>query len=89
MASAQKTHDHKKIREWVEKHGGVPAVVKATEDQGDGIGLLRIKFDRNEDNLEEVEWDEFFDTFDKKHLAFLYQEDSKAKESRFFKFVND
>lgn len=89
MASAKKTQDHKKIQEWVEKHGGTPAVVKSTEDHGEGIGLLRIKFDRNEENLREVEWDEFFDTFDNNELTFLYQEDSAARESRFFKFVRE
>lgn len=88
MSAAKTTKDHKKIQKWIEERGGRPAVVRGTEDNGEGAGLLRVKFDEQEENLEDVEWDEFFETFDEKELAFLYQEEIKGKESRFFKFVN-
>ncbi|QJR80592.1 hypothetical protein CA267_007285 [Alteromonas pelagimontana] len=83
MSSANSTKDHDKIKSWIEKHDGKPAIVKGTEDDGDGAGLLRVKFS-NDDDLEEVEWQEFFSTFDESDLSFLYQDD---KDSRFFKFV--
>jgi hypothetical protein len=88
-SSAAKTQDHDKIRKWVEERDGRPAVVKNTENTDDGAGLLRVRFDETEDDLEDIEWKEFFDTFDKKHLTFLYQDTIKGNESRFFKFVRE
>lgn len=89
MSEAKKTKDHEVIKEWAEERGGRPAIVKGTEAKGDEGGVLRVKFDENEDNLETVEWDEFFETFDERDLSFLYQEEVKGgNQSRFFKFVN-
>lgn len=87
--TAEKTQDHEKIKQWAEERGGKPAIVKGTEDDDEGSGLLRIKFDKAEDNLEEIEWEDFFETFDDRDLTFLYQEKTKGKESRFFKFVRE
>ena len=87
--SSQKTQDHKKIKQWAEERGGKPAIVRGTEGDEEGSGLLRIKFDKAEDDLEEIEWDEFFETFDDRDLTFLYQEKTKGHESRFFKFVRE
>jgi hypothetical protein len=86
MASAEKTTDHEVIRKWVQSRGGIPAVVKGTE------GLLRIDFIEGrksggrEDSLEEVDWDRWFETFDRAALAFLYSEE---RDSKFFKLVSD
>ena len=39
--------------------------------------------------MQEISWEEFFDKFEEKKLAFLYQEKtSGGDESRFFKFVS-
>lgn len=88
--SSQVTTDHEEIRKWVEDRGGKPAQVRGTGDKEDP-GLLRINFPGvgAEDSLEDISWDEFFQKFDEKNLAFLYQ-DKKAdgEESRFSKFVN-
>src|SRR4051812_21409926 len=40
---AQTTTDHDTIRQWVEKHGGKPAVVRTTHGQK-GVGIIRIEF---------------------------------------------
>jgi hypothetical protein len=80
MSSATTTTDHDEIRAWVEEHGGRPSMVR-TKGKG---GILRIDFGEPEENLEEVEWDEFFQVFDENDLAFLYQGEG---ESRFNKFV--
>lgn len=86
---AQKTRDHKEIRQWTEKRGGRPATVKGTEATGEKAGLLRIAFDDDGD-LQTIEWQEFFDKFDEENLVFLYQEETKdGEESRFFKFVEE
>jgi hypothetical protein len=38
--------------------------------------------------FEEITWEEFFDKFEEKKFAFLYQETTReGKPSRFFKFV--
>ncbi|MFW5878536.1 MAG: hypothetical protein ACOCVR_01850 [Myxococcota bacterium] len=83
------TTDHEKIRQWAESRGGHPAHVASTGNGGDP-GLLRIKFDGDgeAESLEEISWDEFFEKFEEKKLAFLYQEERKSGgESRFFKFL--
>ena len=91
MAGESKTTtDHDEIRRWVEARGGRPSSVKGTGD-GDDAGILRIDFPDagDEGSLEEISWDEFFEKFDEKNLAFLYQEEtSGGEESRFFKFVS-
>jgi hypothetical protein len=86
MTASATTTNHDEIRRWVEARNGRPAVVKGTEG-ADGEGLLRVEF-RHGDKLEDIDWDEFFRTFDDRELAFLYQDKtSDGKESRFFKFV--
>lgn len=84
------TTDHKVIRKWVEERGGKPASVKGTGGD-DEAGVLRIDFPGygDESSLQEISWDEFFEKFEEKELAFLYQDEtSGGKESRFFKFVS-
>ena len=89
MSSAKTTTSHDEIRKWVEKRGGHPAVVSASEDKGGGGGLLRIDYDEpggNDDNrLHRVTWDEFFKIFDQNDIAFLYDPEG---DSRFSKFVS-
>ncbi|MGQ9424448.1 hypothetical protein ACXYTJ_00690 [Gilvimarinus sp. F26214L] len=87
--AADKTRDHKLIQRWAEERGGHPAVVEGTEDKQDGAGLLRIKFDDSEENLKDIEWDEFFETFDDRRLTFLYQNEMEGKPSRFFKLIRE
>lgn len=85
MARAQATTDHQQIRQWVEKRGGHPAVVGSTGENG----LLRIDFEPADASLEPVDWDTFFETFDRNSLAFLYQEKTSGGQlSRFNKFVD-
>lgn len=87
--SATTTIDHDEIREWVESHGGHPAMVKSTTRNGRG-GILRIDFPgfSGERTLKEVSWDEFFDKFEESQLAFMYQEQtSSGRPSRFNKLV--
>lgn len=86
--SSQTTTDHDTIRRWAEERGGVPAVVRGTEDD-EGEGILRIDFAEPDDSLEEISWEEFFEVFEDRELAFLYQDETEdGNESRFFKLVN-
>jgi hypothetical protein len=70
----------------VESHGGHPATVKRTVRGRQSAGLLRIDFPgfSGEKTLKPVSWDEWFQVFDERGLAFLYQ---KKRESRFNKLV--
>ena len=91
MSTSNQTHDHKKIRQWAEERGGVPAKIKNT-GKTDDDGVLRIHFPENSDNddrFEEISWDDFFENFDENKLDFLYQ-DKKAdgETSTFHKFVS-
>jgi hypothetical protein len=88
MATSHTTTNHQEIRRWIEKRGGHPAAVAATVDEDDA-GILRVDFDPPDDSLEQISWDDFFNTFDEKSLAFLYQDKTAdGKTSRFFKFVS-
>jgi hypothetical protein len=86
-SEAQQTTDHDVIRKWVEKRGGKPATVKATEKDGHA-GILRIDFDPPDEGLDRIDWDEFFEKFDEAGIAFLHQDRTKdGSLSRFHKFV--
>jgi hypothetical protein len=84
MSESKVTTDRKAIRKWVEERGGNPAQVK-------GTGVLRIDFPgfSGKESLERITWDEFFESFDQRGLAFLYQEKTKDGEtSRFSKLID-
>jgi len=90
---ASETHtttDHDEIRSWVEEHDGRPVRVRGTEGDGGGTGVLRIDFPggAGSDDLEQISWDEWFETFDGSDLAFLYQaRKASGEDSTFFKLV--
>ncbi len=80
-SESKATTDHQTIKNWAEDRQGRPAVVQDTD-------LLRIDFGHEESNLKYIEWDEFFDIFEKNSLAFLHQDLTPTGEvSRFCKFV--
>ena len=82
---AEVTTDHETIRKWAESKGGKPAAVERTH-KGDDVGIIRIMFpdapNSKHDALTEITWDEFFEEFEKRQLALLYE-----KDSLFSKFV--
>jgi hypothetical protein len=88
MSDTKTTTDSETIEKWATDRGGVPATVKATEDDGQA-GILRIDFPPRDEGLEEISWDDFFRKFEEARLAFLYQDETKdGKISRFHKFVS-
>jgi hypothetical protein len=92
MASSETrtTTDHDEIRRWVEEHGGKPARVRGTGSDMDP-GVLRIDFPggAGDEELEPIDWDEWFKKFDERNLAFLYQEKkADGGDSTFFKLVS-
>jgi hypothetical protein len=91
MSSKSKvTTDHKEIQKWVGDRGGRPATVKGTADKDESGGLLRIDYEGfgDDENLEPISWEDFFEKFEESKLAFLYQEETTGGDtSRFSKFV--
>lgn len=82
------TTDHTVIRKWAEERSAKPATVPGTE-HGDHLGVLRLDFPGyGGDDLEDVSWDDWFDTFDQRGLRFVYQEhQASGTESNFFRLV--
>lgn len=76
------------IKSWAEERRAKPARVKRSVRKGSG--LLRIVFpNRNEDELlEEIPWDVWYEIFRASKLRFLYEDrNSDEKESDFFKLI--
>ena len=84
MSEATTTTDHDEIRSWVEERGGIPSRVRGTEPGG----ILRIDFGEPEEQLEEIDWDTFFEVFEDRGLAFLHQDETDGGQSRFNKCVD-
>lgn len=87
MSAAEKTTDHQTIRRWAEARGGKPSRVIGTGDRtDDDPGILRIDFPgyEGQDSLEPIDWDEFFEKFEEKKLAFLYQDKTDDGQTSFF-----
>ena len=57
------------------QHKGVPAAVEATHGDED-VGIIRIMFPKAPHSehgaLVEISWEEFFEEFEKRKLALLY-----------------
>lgn len=81
------TRSHEVIRHWAEERDAVPSTVGGTA-RGDLSGVLRFNFPGyGGQRLEEIDWDQFFKTFDARDLVFLYQERMRAgNQSNFFHF---
>jgi len=85
------TTDPEEIRRWAEERGGQPACVKGTGDKGD-IGMLRLEFpgkpNANDDKLQPISWEDFFEKFEERGLAMVFQEHTaEGEKSNFNKLV--
>jgi hypothetical protein len=74
------TIDHDEIKQWAESHGGVPAAVDRTHEDGGDVGIIRLMFPKSAQSehgaLVEISWDEFFEQFDEAELALIYDDNS-------------
>ncbi|GAA1822965.1 hypothetical protein HC028_15455 [Planosporangium flavigriseum] len=86
------TTNHEVIRKWAEERGAVPATVAGTEHPETGtLGALRFDFPPlgDDDRIRHVSWDEWFETFDRRRLNFIFQETTKdGRQSNFFRLEN-
>lgn len=83
------TIDRDEIRAWAVQNGGTPASVRYTDD-GVGPGVLRIDFHccADQDQLEHISWETWFQKFDDAGLALLYQTALSGRGgSTFFRLV--
>ena len=89
MSDSRTLTDHDEIKDWADSRKGHPAMVKATAGSGDGAGVLRIDFGDDNDNLDRISWDTWFETFDDQKLALLVQDKTADGEtSRFNKLIS-
>lgn len=87
-AGAKTTTDHDEIRKWVEARSGKPAKVADTDGRK-GSGILRIDLNEPDESLQAIGWDEFFEIFEDRDLAFLHEEETSDGQRSFFnKFVS-
>lgn len=76
MASAHPVIDHDEIRRWAEANNARPSCVRGT-GRGRDPGILRLGFDEQDEALEEIPWDVWFEWFEKNKLALLMSADSR------------
>ncbi len=79
------TRSHAVIEHWAKERNAVPATVPGTEHE-DRAGVLRFNFPGyGGRKLKEISWQEWFKTFDDRHLVFIFQEHMKnGNMSNFF-----
>jgi hypothetical protein len=72
---SETTIDHRTIQQWAEEHGGIPAAVDSTHHHDD-VGIIRLMFPKSQnsehENLVKISWEEFFEEFEKRKLALIY-----------------
>lgn len=93
MALSKTTQNHEEIRKWAESRGAVPTEVASTGSKNEP-GILRLAFPKatghsNDDKLQEISWEDFFEKFDSNDLELIYQEKTAdGEESNFNKLVH-
>jgi hypothetical protein len=85
----RKTTDHNEILGWVSNHGGQPSAIRTRDGT---LGIVRLQFQHpeqmapstNAPPLEPISWDEFFEQFEQRKLALVYEnelDDAAAEAS--------
>lgn len=71
------TKDHAEIKQWIDARGGTPARI-AHSSTSDTLAPLTVRFDNEKRDVKQsyqpLEYDEFFEIFDKHNLTFSYTE---------------
>jgi hypothetical protein len=83
----QATLDHDAIRSWAERNGGRPQLLDDPSSGLDRVGI-RIDFPGPGDeaflaeasHARDIDWDEFFDLFERLELLFVYQPEINAQD---------
>jgi hypothetical protein len=86
------TRDHEVIRDWAAKRQALPATGEATEsgpatvDVKDGGAGVRFNFP-GVGTFRTIEWQEWFENFDRHECAFVYDNDASAPLSNRYRIV--
>ena len=79
MTEQKKTTDHAEIKNFAEKRDMKPAAVKTDASDG-GQHLIRLMQPSSpqsqNENLNEISWNDWFEDFDKNKLALVYDEEN-------------
>lgn len=77
------THNHEEIRRWVRQRGGRPAKRRDAPD-ADAGDVLAVSFpDTDDESLDPIEWEEFFERFESGGLAFAHGAGADGSEPDF------
>ncbi len=88
-ATAKTTTDHDQIRGWARERGAQP--VALLDDDGKDSGGIELAFADHQDdaNLEPIDWDLWFERFDQRDLALVFQDHTASGEtSNFNKLIS-
>jgi hypothetical protein len=79
------TTDHEEIKQWAEEHNARPAVVRH-ETRGGGVGIIDIDLAHfgEDEYVEPISWEDFFEQFDERNLAFVYEKETLPGEKHWF-----
>lgn len=83
-----RTIEHRVVREWAEKRGLVPTTIRGTwgSDLPTPLQLTEPEADADPARIE-LTWDQFFEIFEDRQLAFTYQDDDvSGVPSQYYKF---
>ena len=83
------TTEHDEIRHWAQERNGRPVSVKHDPLDPNGSTIqIDFLFDKYDDNIQEISWDEFFESFEQEELALVYQTETEGgRLSRFGRIV--
>jgi hypothetical protein len=84
MSETKVLTTHDEIRRWAQDRGGKPVRVEGTASK-DGGGILRFDFGKPDEGLQEIPWEDFFETFEDRGLGLLC---GTEPNNRFNKFID-
>jgi len=81
------TRERAVIEAWAKERNAAPATIPGGS-AGDGPRVLRFDFPGGSE-LEEIDWDDWFATFEERNLVFIFQQHrSDGSQSNFFRLDN-
>ena len=83
------TTDRDEISRWAKERNGRPVSVSHDPLNPNGSRIqIDFLYDKYDDNVCQISWEEFFDVFDREELALVYQTETEGgRLSRFGRIV--
>ena len=86
MSDTKQLTDHSEIKAWASDARGRPAIVSDTDGSENGPGVLRFDHGQNNEGLEPITWERFFEIFEEQKLALLV--DGSGDNQQFSRLVS-